>query len=127
MPVLLLVLLRPCHVKPRRRAHQLRRKHPSFHRIGSPLNFVSLVSDSAAADPNLDQSGAYITQRLAKLEDYSVKIRTIIPDDKTEIQNTILAWTNEVDLILTSGGTGYSPRDITPDVLIIRHLPVIKR
>jgi len=41
----------------------------------------------------------------------------IVPDEKGEISKTLIQWTDEhrADLILTTGGTGLSPRDVTPE------------
>lgn len=44
----------------------------------------------------------------------------IVPDEKIMIQKQIMDWTatsGDVDLILTTGGTGFGPRDITPEAV----------
>lgn len=50
---------------------------------------------------------------------FSNSLYSIVPDDKEAIQGQIqkIISNDEVDLILTSGGTGFSPRDITPETV----------
>jgi molybdenum cofactor synthesis domain-containing protein len=44
----------------------------------------------------------------------------IIPDDFDQIKNTLLTWTDsrQLDVILTTGGTGFAPRDVTPEATL---------
>jgi len=46
-----------------------------------------------------------------------VRWRAIVPDEETEIKAVLISWADEegADLILTTGGTGLSPRDVTPE------------
>ncbi|MCK7490331.1 MAG: molybdopterin-binding protein [Anaerotruncus sp.] len=55
----------------------------------------------------------------------SVEITEIIPDDLDPIQKRLIAWCDEMDLdlIVTTGGTGLSPRDVTLDAT----LPIIDK
>lgn len=45
--------------------------------------------------------------------------RTIVPDDKDRIYNQVEAWTRseEIDVVITTGGTGFTGRDVTPEAL----------
>jgi cyclic pyranopterin monophosphate synthase len=88
---------------------------------------VFVMSDSVAAGKAEDVSGKLIVQRL-KDEGLEVVEYTIIPDDESAILPAIrrAADDTKVDLIVTTGGTGVSPRDNTPESLarlIERELP----
>jgi len=47
-------------------------------------------------------------------------METIVPDEREVIAATLLAWADQVglDLVLTTGGTGFSPRDVTPEATL---------
>ncbi len=79
---------------------------------------VLTVSDRAAAGVYEDRSGPalenLVTQRLRA----TVVARAVLPDDRGEIAAQLAAWADlgaEVDLILVTGGTGFAPRDVTPE------------
>ncbi len=78
---------------------------------------VVVCSDSISAGQGEDRSGKLIIE---KLEQLLVECSTykIIPDDFDVIQSTVKELTNEgFDLVIFSGGTGLSNRDVTPDAL----------
>jgi molybdenum cofactor synthesis domain-containing protein len=82
-----------------------------------PLRAAVLVmSDSAAAGRKVDASGRLIEDRL-KQEGIEVAEYKVIPDDRETIQQDLIRFVEEsgVDLVLTTGGTGFSPRDCTPE------------
>ncbi|PVG03674.1 hypothetical protein CPB86DRAFT_804123 [Serendipita vermifera] len=86
------------------------------------------VSDTASTDATQDKSGPYLAEALSQLGRYSVINTRIVPDDKDAIANIIAGWTGkgDIDLILTTGGTGFGQRDVTPEAilsLIERHAP----
>lgn len=76
---------------------------------------VITVSDRAAGGTYEDQSGPAVVQ-LLKEHGYEVIDTIIIPDEKNTIKNALIEECNNgVHLIISTGGTGFSPRDITPE------------
>ena len=76
---------------------------------------VVCVSDRCAAGQNEDKSGPRILELIAPLAQES--LYRLVPDEKAQIAQTLieLADTQKVDVILTTGGTGFAPRDVTPE------------
>lgn len=88
---------------------------------------VLTVSDSAAAGTREDLSGPALCARCEALG-WSVLLRAVLPDDSESIAQQLIDWagTGQVQLILTTGGTGIAPRDVTPEATkraIERELP----
>ncbi len=78
---------------------------------------VLVISDSVAAGKKEDKAGLAIAERLGGLH-----VRTtdtvVVPDEPEQIAAQVQAWAKEgLDLILTTGGTGLSPRDRTPEAI----------
>ena len=77
---------------------------------------VLTISDAGARGERVDTSGdaivAWATARGAEVVE-----RTLVPDESARIVPVLLAWCDQdtADLVLTTGGTGLSPRDITPE------------
>jgi molybdenum cofactor synthesis domain-containing protein len=78
---------------------------------------VVTVSDSRSRGDQEDQSGPALVGALEKLR-FSVTQRKVIPDDKIQIQNLLVQLTREVHLVVTTGGTGVAPRDVTPEATV---------
>ena len=76
---------------------------------------VVCVSDRCAAGTHEDKSGPRILELIAPLAQES--LYRLVPDEKAQIAQTLieLADTQKVDVILTTGGTGFAPRDVTPE------------
>jgi cyclic pyranopterin monophosphate synthase len=78
---------------------------------------VLVISDGVASGKKEDKAGATIADRLAALG-VVVDVQAVVADEPEEIATMVKAWANEgMDLILTTGGTGLSPRDRTPEAL----------
>ena len=77
---------------------------------------VLTVSDSTARGEREDKGGPIIARLLAK-NSYDVLIQKVVPDEQDIISRTIIEWADEkgIDLIVTTGGTGLTPRDVTPE------------
>lgn len=73
---------------------------------------VITASDSAAAGVREDESGAGVARRLEELG--FVVERTVIPDDRPAIERALLDGASRHRLVVTTGGTGLTPRDVTP-------------
>lgn len=77
---------------------------------------VITVSDKGARGERVDTAGPALVQ-LLKAADYEVVYTAIVPDERELIQEELLKGSEEIkaNLILTTGGTGFAPRDITPE------------
>jgi molybdenum cofactor synthesis domain-containing protein len=75
---------------------------------------VVTVSDSCARGEREDRSGPAVAELLEKLR-FSVVAREVVPDDSIQIQNLLIRLSREVRLVVTTGGTGIAPRDVTPE------------
>lgn len=80
---------------------------------------VLTMSDKGARGEREDTSGVYLRERLSK-EGYILHFYAIIPDQKDVIIEKLkmLADEQRVSLIVTTGGTGVSPTDVTPEAMI---------
>lgn len=74
---------------------------------------VLTVSDGVAAGTRADESGDLLATLLAA-DGYEVE-RRIVPDDVDEIVRAVTALAADASLVLTTGGTGVAPRDVTPE------------
>jgi molybdopterin adenylyltransferase len=73
------------------------------------------VSTSRAGGGGADESGERLAEYAAGLG-ADVIGREVIPDDRAKIADRLLHWvTQGCDLILTTGGTGFAPNDVTPE------------
>ena len=82
-----------------------------------PLRIAVLtVSDTRTEET--DRSGALLAERLTSAG-HELAGKAIVADDVEAIQAQVRAWTEsaEVDVILSTGGTGFAPRDITPEAV----------
>ncbi|MEX1132774.1 MAG: bifunctional molybdenum cofactor biosynthesis protein MoaC/MoaB [Flavobacteriales bacterium] len=78
---------------------------------------VLVVSDGVASGKKVDKGGVEVVERLRKLG-VECADTTVVPDEPEQIAAQVKAWASEgFDLILTTGGTGLSPRDHTPEAI----------
>ncbi|MGC1374458.1 MAG: MogA/MoaB family molybdenum cofactor biosynthesis protein [Candidatus Sulfotelmatobacter sp.] len=75
---------------------------------------VITVSDSCSRGERVDLSGPAVADVLAK-SGFRVVATQIVQDDSMQIQNAILHFAPKVQLVVTTGGTGIAPRDVTPE------------
>jgi molybdopterin adenylyltransferase len=73
---------------------------------------VITVSDGVAAGVRQDLSGEGLARRLEEMG--FLVDRTVVPDEAPKIEKVLLVGARRHDLILTTGGTGLTPRDVTP-------------
>lgn len=88
---------------------------------------ILTISDKGARGEREDLSGREIRSIISRLDTDVVQYR-IIPDEQAMIEATLVDWVDEqhIDLILTTGGTGVGPRDVTPEAsrsVIEKELP----
>jgi len=82
-----------------------------MYRVG-----ILTASDRGARGEREDRSGPALAEAIASLPGAQVVARAIVPDEQPEIEAVLRRWVAEgFDLILTTGGTGLSPRDVTPE------------
>lgn len=76
-------------------------------------------SDKGSAGEREDVSGAVIKE-LLEAAGFSVVSYKILPDEEEELKAELMRLSDEVkcDLVLTTGGTGFSPRDVTPEATL---------
>jgi molybdenum cofactor synthesis domain-containing protein len=79
---------------------------------------VLTISDKGSQGLREDESGA-LAAKILGAESFSVAKAKIVPDDRQEIANTLVDWADNarLSLIVTSGGTGLSPSDVTPQAM----------
>lgn len=78
---------------------------------------VLTVSDRAARGEAEDVSGPVLVGLVREHLGWEVVRTAVVPDEREAIAATLRRWTDEEDLalILTTGGTGFAPRDVTPE------------
>lgn len=77
---------------------------------------ILTISDRSSRSERLDVSGPALVQ-LAEQQGWQVVETAIVPDEQPAIQHILVSWSDSarVDLLLTTGGTGFAPRDVTPE------------
>jgi molybdenum cofactor synthesis domain-containing protein len=77
---------------------------------------ILTLSDRSSRGEREDASGPALAN-LIQTEGWSVVNQSLLPDDESSIRQMLIAWADsgEMDVILTTGGSGFSPRDITPE------------
>lgn len=77
---------------------------------------ILTLSDRSARGERADSSGPALVA-LIQGEGWSVVKQSLLPDEESAIREILTHWADggELDVILTTGGTGFSPRDVTPE------------
>jgi molybdenum cofactor synthesis domain-containing protein len=78
---------------------------------------ILTVSDRCSRGEEQDRSGPFIAAWVREHWSATVTEQAIVPDEQRLIVAALSRWSGEngVDLILTTGGTGFAPRDVTPE------------
>jgi molybdenum cofactor synthesis domain-containing protein len=88
---------------------------------------ILTVSDRSSRGDRPDLSGPAIEEEVMA-QGWIVSQKEIVPDDLPMLKSTLTAWADsgELDILFTSGGTGFSPRDVTPEAtkaVVVRAAP----
>jgi len=88
---------------------------------------VLTISDKGSRNERIDESGPVVSELLAGIG-FAVEKYEVIPDEKDIIEQKLISYSDNIklDIIVTTGGTGVSPRDLTPDAtlaVIEREIP----
>ena len=77
---------------------------------------ILTVSDRSSRGERADLSGPALANQI-QAEGWSVVRQEVLPDDESAIRARLINWTDsgEMDVIFSTGGTGFSPRDVTPE------------
>ena len=79
---------------------------------------IAVLTISDTRDEESDRSGALLASRIEQAG-HRLAGKTIVRDDVEEIRRQIGAWVGDpaVDVVITTGGTGFAPRDVTPEAV----------
>ena len=77
---------------------------------------ILTISDRSSRGERVDSSGPILEGLILSQGNVVVK-KDIVPDDLETLKEILMSWADggELDVILTTGGTGFSPRDVTPE------------
>ncbi|HET9460220.1 MAG TPA: molybdenum cofactor biosynthesis protein B [Sphingomicrobium sp.] len=79
---------------------------------------IAVLTISDTRDEGSDRSGALLAERLTAAG-HELAGKAIVRDEIEEIRSAVKTWVEDesVDLIITTGGTGFAPRDVTPEAV----------
>ncbi|BES65060.1 MogA/MoaB family molybdenum cofactor biosynthesis protein [Gottschalkiaceae bacterium SANA] len=80
---------------------------------------ILVASDKGSRGERVDQSGEVIRQMMT-VQGYNVVEKMIVPDEFEKLRDAMIEMSDEkkIHLILSTGGTGFSPRDVTPEATL---------
>jgi molybdenum cofactor synthesis domain-containing protein len=99
--------------KPRRK----KKMSSSTHEASTPPALtaaVVTVSDSSARGDRVDLSGPAVAG-LLRQRNFAILGTEVVPDEQSAIQKVLAYWAQEVQVVVTTGGTGIAERDVTPE------------
>jgi molybdenum cofactor synthesis domain-containing protein len=78
---------------------------------------ILTVSDRCSRGEEQDRSGPFIATWVGEHWGAQVLRQDIVPDEVEQIRDKLLSWSDadRLDLVITTGGTGFAPRDVTPE------------
>jgi molybdopterin adenylyltransferase len=79
---------------------------------------ILTISDRSFRGEREDVSGPVIRRLVSEQMGAVVKLEGIVPDEARMISDKLRHWASQVDIILTTGGTGFAPRDVTPEATL---------
>jgi len=79
---------------------------------------VAVLTVSDTRDDESDRSGALLVER-ATIAGHELAAKAIVADDIGTIRSQVQSWADDaaIDVIITTGGTGFAPRDVTPEAV----------
>ncbi|MFP5330600.1 MAG: molybdenum cofactor biosynthesis protein B, partial [Alphaproteobacteria bacterium] len=79
---------------------------------------IAVLTISDTRDEESDKSGALLVERLTSAG-HELAAKAIVRDEIEAIRSAIKGWAEDegVDLVITTGGTGFAPRDVTPEAI----------
>jgi molybdopterin adenylyltransferase len=78
---------------------------------------VLTVSDSCSHGDKVDLSGPAVAEALAR-RNFQVLVRSVVADERSAIQEKLIELCRSARLVVTTGGTGIAPRDVTPEATV---------
>jgi molybdenum cofactor synthesis domain-containing protein len=80
---------------------------------------ILTASDRSARGERADLSGPALAEAVTS-KGWEVVCQAVVPDDLAVLRETLIAWAGrgDLDIILTTGGTGFAPRDVTPEATL---------
>ena len=78
---------------------------------------VLTVSDSCSRGEKVDLSGPAVAETLGR-RNFQVLARSVVADERAEIQKKLMELCRSARLVVTTGGTGIAPRDVTPEATV---------
>jgi len=82
-----------------------------------PTAAVITVSDGVVAGTRQDTGGPAVIELLEK-SGFTVVRREVVPDERTYLENSLMKMCDTAELVVTTGGTGLAPRDVTPEATL---------
>ncbi len=82
-----------------------------------PCVGILTISDRSSRGERADASGPVIRSFVEERLKWLVAVQQIVPDEREMIRETLITWSDDAHLnvIFTTGGTGFAPRDVTPE------------